>query len=316
VLGLAVWCAGLLGVAGSAKADFLFSPTGTGAAGAQLATVIDPTPGNALAQGGVNAIANFQSGGPAAGNTFQLYYQALVGTITGPNSNPITSGTYAGLNNTYQITVVASVTEVVTSVTTLGPITTATFAVAPTQTNAYLRIYQSPGVVADSLAGTGFNVGNLIYTGTPVASANGSGNFTIFNGGVSQLYDQHGADNYGGLRSVVGGGFSTIDFITSAFDPNFFLTPPPIVSFDFTTQSRTPFLQVDPSRVFTGLGPGGTNVNPNLGGTNGLAGSGPDFQFQADASATPVPEPSALALTGAGLVGLAALVRRRRSRGA
>ncbi|HEY2155389.1 MAG TPA: hypothetical protein VGH33_07150, partial [Isosphaeraceae bacterium] len=222
VLGLMACGVAFLAGGRSAEADFLFSPTGTGAGDAQVASVIDPGPGNALAQGGVTAINNFLAGGPAAGNTFQLYYQAVVSAVFAPNNTAITTGTYAGLNNTYQITTVASVTEVVTGVSVIGGQTVATFAVSGAQSaNSYVKFFESPGVTNNSLAGTGFNVGTLIYQASPVADLNGSGLFANTNG-ATQLFDQHGADNYGGLQSVVGNGSSTIDFTTTFVNTNYF----------------------------------------------------------------------------------------------
>jgi hypothetical protein len=285
----------------------LFSPTGTGAGDAQLASTFDPSPGNALGAGAVTAVL----AGP--GSTFQLYYQAAMGTVNNHNGNPITSGTYAGLNTTYQITVVASITEVVTSVSLAT--NTATFAVAPIQSaNSYVKMFENPAVVNNALLGTGYTAGTMIYQGSPVATVNGAGNFSNVPN-VTQPFDQHTPGAYPGIMSVVGNGSSTVDFMTTSTNPSYFITPPPtVLALEFTTTNTVPFMAIDPSMVFKGLGPGSTDITPHVGAINGQ--SGPDFQFVADAFVTPIPEPSSLALLGLGLGVVFALGRRGRAAGA
>ena len=94
----------------------------------------------------------------------------------------------------------------------------------------------------------------------------------------------------------------------------FFKTP--ISQITFNSSLVTPFDQVSPSALFTGL-PGGAapNITPNIGTVNGLNGT--DFQFQADANfsfiAASVPEPASIIQASLGLLavlGLAAWVRR------
>src|SRR5262245_52044612 len=85
-------------------ASFQFDPDGPGPLAPMLIDSLDFFPGAALADNAVPA---------NAGQTFQLYYQSnLSGVIdpTGVGSTP------PGLNATFEITVVASLTEVVTSV--------------------------------------------------------------------------------------------------------------------------------------------------------------------------------------------------------
>jgi len=289
LLGLTATAAGLLGTVGSARADFVFDPTGGG--GGTVISAIDPAPGNALA-------SNVISGGSATvGSTFQLYYQAAVGTLVRPDGTSLLpSG---------QLTVVASVTEQVTSVSAGGAL--ATFAIAPVQVGSFLRIYQNPAIVFNNLAGTGFTAGTLILSATPIVSGAGSGNFA--NSGGPVLFDQHGADDYAGKQSTVGNGVSTIDALVTSALPGYFPGGvPSVIGLRFVTSSSTPFIAVDPSRSFAEIG----GPAPNLGAINGL--SGPDFQFVADAfvTANPIPEPSSVALMGLGLAGVVAVARRNR----
>jgi len=318
LLGLAAALACVAGTGPAAKADFLFSPTGTGAAGAQLVGAFDPNPGNALAKGGVTAINNFLAGGPAAGNTFQLYYQATMAAVDNPANQPITTGTFAGLNNTYQITVVASITEVVTSVSADG--TVAKFAVAPVQNaNSTLQIFQSTGLTTNDLTGAGFRNGTLILTATPTVTANGTGGF-INNGPPLQIqpFDQHGTNDYPLVNSVTGNGSSTVDFTVNSVNSSYFPNGvPSVVGLEFITSNVAPLKALDPSRTFPGLGPAGADVTAlvsgpvqGAAGTNGV--TGPDFAFAADAFVTPIPEPSSVFLMGLGVAGVVAYARKRR----
>jgi hypothetical protein len=293
LLGLAAVAACVVSTGRTAQADFQFDSTGGG--GGTVISAIDPSPGNALAQNGSTAIANFVSGvGPT---TFQLYYQAAVGTLVKPDGTLLLpSG---------QLTVVASVEETVTSVTGGGA--SASFAVVPGHAGDFLKIYQNAGVVFDNLAGTGFTAGNLILTAFVVPSAAGSGSFTNAPG-APVLFDQHGADNYAGKLSTTGNGVSTIDFQVAGVLPGYFPGGvPSIIALRFVTSVSTPFIAVDPSRSFVQMG----GPVPNLGAINGV--SGPDFQFVADAFVTPIPEPSSLCLMGLGLAGVFAVARRKRA---
>src|SRR4051794_8506211 len=144
----------------------LFNPTGTNATPAQLIGGLDFSPGNVLA---VNSVPL------TVGKTFQLDYQAALGGVIDPNGITVSP---PGLNSTYQITAVSSFTEVVTG---LSPDqTVATFSLAPVQaSNSFFELYYNPAVVADNLAGTGFNVGTMILSGKPSPSQTNSGNFAL-----------------------------------------------------------------------------------------------------------------------------------------
>jgi hypothetical protein len=217
----------------------------------------------------------------SVGKTYQLDYQATLANLIDPNS---TSFVPPGLNSTYQITAVASATEVVTSLNPDGSV--ATFALAPTQSpNSFFEIYYNPALVANDLAGTGFNVGTLILTASRDPTLPNSGNFALdLNGSgnpIIEPFDQFNPVNYPGILSVTGTGSATLNGNVSSFDPAFFETNVAQLSFD--TSNTTPFLETDPSMLFVGSpGTGAPNVTPNIGTTNGVVG--PDFQFQAKAN--------------------------------
>jgi hypothetical protein len=329
VLGL-VALALLAGGAGTARADFIFDPDGPGSPNpATLLAGFNPAPGNILGQNLVTAANNFVAG--AGPTTFQMYYQSQMSSllkssaIGGGSFNPNVGGSVMGTPGTpgatFQLTIVSSVTEQITSVNLAT--NTVKFQVALAQSpNSFLQMWFGTGATfnSDNLAGTGFKNGTLILTATPMASAAGTGQGQ--NNGTTALYDQFGPDNYGGKQSVVGSGSSTVDFNVTSVNNGWFVSgAPSVLSLEFTTALSVPFKLVDPSMLFQGLtgpSPGAGDVVPNLGAINGI--SGPDLQFQSATSsfgvpqATAVPEPSTLALLTVGGLGMAGWRRWKRRR--
>ena len=162
----------------------------------------------------------------------------------------------------------------------------ATFALRlPRIPNSFFELYYNPAVVADNLAGTGFNVGTLILAGTPAPSVTNSGSFAVAvdatGNPVIQPFDGFSTDNYPGIQSITGVGSAQVSADVSSFDPAFFITP--VIQLSFNTSTVIPFLTTDPSALFVGS-PGGAapNVIPNIGTINGLNGT--DFQLQSDAN--------------------------------
>lgn len=259
---------------------------------------LDWNPGNALAKGGIPLVT---------GTPFTLYYQASLGNFLGTNGLPILAN--SGLNSSYEVTLIGAFGEKPT-VFGLGG-TSSTFALDPLTPN-FFKMYVS-AVNSNNLAGTGFNDGSLVMAGH-VTSAFGSFsvNTTDPLGPVSPL-DQFGTNDWAGTSSVSGAGGTSAKVQVDAYNQDlaFFSTPPStfLVDMLFNTSNILPFIQVDPSRLFTNAA--GAAFAPTVGAINGI--TGPDMLFQADANSSPVvtPEPSTMALLGAGLFGLSVFARRR-----
>jgi hypothetical protein len=300
---------GVVSAGPSARADFItFDADGGGPSPAlnNIGTFVYGA-GNALAKGALPL---------TVGGTFQLYFQARLNSVQDINNNTIVP---AGLNTSYEITIVGSITEVVTSVSG-GPPASATFALAPVQSlNSFVRIFQDPGQNSNPLTGMGFNDGTMILTATPNPGVANSGNFSFADPQPSPPgdFDQHGANDYPGVSSVSGSGASAFVANVTGQNNAFFLTP--LLSLNIAPiGNATPFTLVDPSALFAGLGPGGTDVIPFIGTLNGgtpAQGGGTDFQFQSIAQNgfLTVPEPASLALTGLGFISLLG-ARARRTR--
>jgi len=283
-----------------AQAAFIsFDPDGPGGVNApQTIGGLDWAVGNALRKSSIPL---------EVGSTFQQYYQAtLAGVI---NTNGVTVAP-AGLNSTFEITAVASVTKVVASVGVNGQTTTVVTANAAVQSPySFFEIWYQAGPNSNSLAGTGYNDGQRIMLATPTSSAP-PGTFTFLPQSLD-TFDQFGANDYPGIQSVVGSGGDAYDHAVNSFDPSFFLDA--IQTMSFNTSLITPFKEQNPSHLFVGVAGGGApTIIPLIGTINGA--SGPDIQLQADGNVTftAIPEPTLAAGVGATVV-LSLLSSRRRS---
>jgi hypothetical protein len=321
-------------LAPSVRADFAFDPDNGGPIAPVQAFQFDWKVGNGIAVNGNTAIRSFLAGGPVVPIT--TLYQANLGTINNQASQQQNLGNI-NLPGGYEITVVARITETVVAAVDLGGgVGVALFKATPTAGD-FLEIYFDSAVNANNLAGTGFNDGRLIYKAMAVSSANPfDSNFATGGGGVGNPLDQFGANNYPGIDTRNGDGASTFNFVTTYFDPAFFLGGTPTATSLLTTQQHLPYEQVDPSALFVdtmnagpfvppvGSGPAPTQPGATLasvGPVNAdLLVGGPNVMFQTDGSqifnfVNAVPEPSTvvLSLIGLGGCGFARFIRRRRN---
>lgn len=283
----------------AAADNITFDPDGAGANPAQQISGFDFAPGNALARGAVPF---------TVGSTFQLYQQMTLSALLNTSGNPVVP---AGLNTSFELTVVASITYTITSVSAMGSTMTVTAAAAPVQAAAsFLEIYYS-AANSNALPGVGYNDGTLILSGRPTSfgsvtfveqrNANGSSQLTNF--------DQFGTNNYPGVMTITaaGSGFGVADVL--ARNPAFFISE--VQSMRLDTAFETPFDATDPSASFAA---GASAVSPNRGSINGSQiGGGQDFQLQTDGTATfVIPEPSSAVLLSLALLAGAAVTFRRR----
>ena len=189
--------------------------------------------------GGGNALA--VSAVPlSVGSTFTLYYQSHLTSLVGVNA-------VTGLNTAFQITEVAALKEVVTSLVPNGAGgTTATFALVPGAGNV-VSIYENNAVTFNDSTGAGFHDGTLIASLNPTS-------FTLSQFATSaglQTYNSTGlpGDSPTSGMAVIGTGSTGINLGVTSSLSNFFITQP-LVSSIFNSNLASAFDTVAPSTTF------------------------------------------------------------------
>jgi hypothetical protein len=338
-----------VGLVAPADAGVMFDPDGPGSLAPIDLGTFDWAPTGFLAVNGNTAVANFLAGACATNPTpcqLTVLTQArLVGTFD-QNAN---NNTPAGLDQTFEITLIAGFREEVVSVTPAMMPGGQSVVVFQSRTGPedFLRILFDPTPNANQLTGGGFND---IAGGAEILSAStfglSTGIFSTTVGVQAEPIDQFGlVDDYPGQLTLRGTGQQgAIDVSGITANPNFFLTPLATMGIVFQNISiGLPFTSTQPMGCFTQnaadvpsctalhvLGPfaaqpvqGGTSYSPlQTSIVNGLfgPGAGADFTAQTDFNSPvipgqvppPVPAPATLILIGLGL-GAAGLSGIRRA---
>jgi len=232
---------------------------------------------------------------PVVGETLTFLYQANVVAFIDAAGQQITP--LSGLNQPfatggYEFTVAARLSEQVTSVTTTGGNTTATFQATGGTASIFFDNAASGGIKSNTPAGTGFDDGRLVGTFN-VQTGTGFSNFTTFPGG--------------------GLGATRYDFNVSGVVQSSFISGllGPINDLHFTSSQVLPPGTSTTAAFHTGTVTGGGDLYPTTPVTAN------DLLLKVDGSntfTTAIPEPETYALMLAGL-GLMGFVARRRKHG-
>lgn len=284
-------------------------PSGADVSSAGISTLtLDWSPDTALV---TPTTAGDSVNNPYVGQQLETYVQGTLGSIKNGAGKTVSPN---GLNVDYEWTFVGAFGEQVSGVG-FDPVTGKTTLNLQTVSGGlnYFEVWVS-AVDSNTLAGTGYNNGTKVLSGTidayDAVADKGKTSFTANPKSAVVALDQSGANDYPTLQTTTGSGTGDVNLTIGYVDNNYFknIAVGDALSIFLQTNLGLPFGQVDPSRLVAGQLATDASV---IGTTNGL--NGDSLILQSDAASNfevkRIPEPTSVALASLGLVGLG--LRRR-----
>jgi hypothetical protein len=264
--------------------------------------VTETPAGNVLAVGGQSAVSSLSTVGQTS-SPFQVLFQSQLQFNSASTGQALSVPGYFTITGSFFET--ATLTGSSSIALNLAPGMATTF-------NIYYN--STPGSSPNSGAGTGFQPGSPIFTGTIGAS---SGSFAVTQPTTVGPFEPNNTSDT--KQALAGTGLTNITVNETSYNSSFFNTNLTGTMLGFQISTNTQFITAgaNASSNFFGTTPYLPTINGTLTGNTAPPGpNGYDIQFQSNGSGSfMVPEPATLGMTllGLGGLGLGTLRSRRRA---